>query len=187
MNASLAIPSLPLLAHARAVGAAAPVAGSAEPAHLVFAVGGKPYACSITGLEKLLRLADVKVWPAPENFPGLAGLLEDGGHRVPIVCLAALWNLSVDTAAPAPTRSLLVLKTEGDRCALLVDACLGVLKSLPPQSTRLVIPAALTAGCGLAFESMMPWGQELLVKVRLEKLLPAELRDRIQHLAGGGA
>ena len=74
MNASLAIPSLPLLARARAVGAAAPAAPSDEPAHLIFSVGGMPYACSISGLEKLLRVADVKVSPAPKMISALVGL-----------------------------------------------------------------------------------------------------------------
>ncbi len=178
-------PILPVAARRRA---AAPASvRSTEPAHLVFSVGGRPYACAITGLEKLLRVADVSILPAPMLIHGLAGLLQAGTSLIPVIRVAALWRLAAAEGGILPTQSLLVLKTEGDRCALLVDACLGVLKALPPVSARLALPSALTAGHGLAFESMMSWGTDLLVKVRLEHLIPSDLCARIRALTGGVA
>jgi chemotaxis signal transduction protein len=158
-----------------------PEASAAEGgAHLVFMLNGQPYACSISSIEKLVRVADVLIVPvADKSQPWRVGTLREQGEAVPVIRLDALWGVPERLRAADSAQSVMVVRRDGERVALLVGGCRGVLKTLPPAAARMRLPHALTNQQGTAFESIMPWGGELLVEVRLERLLDRVLPESV--------
>jgi chemotaxis signal transduction protein len=115
----------------------------AAQSHLVFEVASEFYACPINDIERLLRCADAEVRPSEVNAPSWeAGLLMDrsGETGIPIVSLRALWGLPTK-GGQADKEALLVVRVAGQLVALLVDACLSVLPSLPVESARFELPS----------------------------------------------
>lgn len=141
--------------------------------HLIFEVDGEPYACPIHYIERLMRCADASIQPPlPDAPPWQTGrLLAEGQEsEIPIVSLRTLWGLPANVG-PADREALLIVNLSGQILALLVDACLSVLPSLPADAGRFDLPAAIRGSRGAVFQSAVAWQDSLLILLQMNSLL----------------
>lgn len=145
--------------------------------HLVFVIDSQPYACPVSQLGRLMRLADAPVKPSPAGAPAWeAGRLfiTDEPEGVPIICLRQLWGLPpLSDQADHSHQCIIMVRHESAHYALLADASLSVISGLPPESSRFLLSQSLKGTRGTAFHSATPWGESLLVVVEMGKLLCA--------------
>ncbi len=141
--------------------------------HLVFEVAEHPYACPITSIQQLLCAADARVSGRETDVPAweIGRLtLQDAASGIPVVSLRALWGLPALQLLNRQREALLVVQVHDQRVALLVDACVCVLSSLPAAATGFVVPAALKGERGGGLGVAVPWRQSLLVTLELQEL-----------------
>ncbi len=154
-------------------------------AHVVFVVGSETYACPIDGVEHVLRRADAPVQPAAPGSPAwVAGQLVTPNGDVPIISLRVLWGVPGELA-PTDRQALLVVRLAGRSFALLVEACLTVLSSLPADTVKFPLPAELRGPRGAAFETAIGWQQSLSVTVQLSHIFSSETQNLLAPAAGG--
>lgn len=153
-----------------------------EPAHLVFSLGGLPYACPISDIETIVRSNDVQRLPGDGEDPGWwAGVMKSGLQHTPILSLRNLWGID-ERAGSDEQSALLVFRSGGDRLALDLDACLGVVKALPPKSVRMPVPPEFSPTQSQSFGEIMPWHGQLLLTVRLDQIVPEDIRTQTKEI-----
>jgi len=152
----------------------APVASSSSKSipHLAFQVAGEPYACPIHFIQRLLRAADARLLPTRKDAPAWeTGRLmnSEGQPEIPVVSLRLLWGFPAIQDSARNRQALLVVELAGQQIALLVDACLGVLTTLPERGW-FHLSSALKGTRGIALGYAIPWNKSLLITLDLDEI-----------------
>jgi chemotaxis signal transduction protein len=145
-------------------------------AHLVFVVDTEIYACPINNIDRVLLRADAVMQPRSPAAPAWeVGRLATPHGVVPIISLRSLWGRP---ERPQTERdALLVVRLPDQNFVLLVDACLTVISSLPPETVSFRLPPQLRGSRGSAFETVIYWQESLLVTLQLNRLMSSEFEN----------
>lgn len=142
--------------------------------HLLVRAGGVVGALPLPDVVEALRPLPLE--PLPELPPGVLGLSVVRGEPVPVVDL----RLVLGREAPA-ARRWVVLRVEGRRVALVVDAVLGVERLEPGPADDL--PPLLAGGDADVVDGLAARDAALLVRLRAARLVPAALWQALDRAA----
>lgn len=112
--------------------AAPPSSDSADESHryLMFSLGAELYACSLTQVREVIKVASIK--PVPYMVPHFKGVINLRGKIIGVVDLSQKLNLK----GPQGQRLILVTETTQGLLGVIVDDVASVEEILPEQIAK---------------------------------------------------
>lgn len=140
-----------------------------------FLVGPERFAVDIQSVHEITRT--MRLTPAPQNMPGLDGILDLRGRMVPVISLRRRFGAGLQS--PTELSRIVVVEAHGVSVGLLVDSVQEILRideSIVEKNPEMhgEIDATFVSGVVRLEES-------LLILLDLENLVPA---DALRTLPG---
>lgn len=140
-----------------------------EQLHLVsFLVGPERFAVDIGSVQEITRT--MRLTPAPQNMPGLDGILDLRGRMVPVISLSRRFGAGIQS--PTELSRIVVVEAHGVSVGLLVDAVQEVIHidlSIVEKNPQ------MTGGIDASFiGGTAQRGEALLLLLDLEHTVPAD-------------
>jgi purine-binding chemotaxis protein CheW len=139
---------------------------------VTFRLGDDLFAADINDVERVLRYSEPT--PVPNVPDWVQGVIEYRSRVVPVIDLRV--RFALDATAPSNTTRLMVLSSEGEWIAAVVDA---VLEVVPLGDAQLAPPPPLFKGMSAEFlRGILRRNDRLIIVLDIERLLAT--RERLE-------
>ena len=139
--------------------------------YVVFHIGRQKYALPLHCVSRAVRM--VALTPAPEAKPWIKGVINIGGHIVPVIDLAQ--RLGLSSHEPELNNRLLVVEQNRETVAVIVDDVLDITK---PDSMNFELHSARMMQSKFLAGIIHQAGEMILV-LDNERLLAVETSERV--------
>jgi len=134
-----------------------------------FLVGPERFAVDIQSVQEITRT--MRLTTAPQNMPGLDGILDLRGRIVPVISLRMRFGSGSESHTEASR--IVVVQSHGDSIGLLVDSVQEIVRideSIVEKSPR------MHGGIDASFvNGVVHLEESLLILLDLENLVPADV------------